>query len=264
MARYRLYIDESGDHTVTGVKPTDWDKRHLCLFACAIDFDYCHGKFCPELEAFKEKHFGKDPDDPAVLHLEEIQAKSGRFEALRKRGAFDAFEQDFSALVKRTNVTTFAVLIDKIATQAKRYGPISAHAYHIGLLSLLERYCGFLKFFKHTGDVLAESRGGAEDLQLKAAYESVYKGGTRFHSANFFQEVLTSKEIKVKKKHSNTGGLQFSDMFALPARRTLLAELRRAPAPKGYVARLGELIEGKYNYRYGTGEKKGYGKIFIL
>ncbi len=69
MARYRLYLDESGDHAVRGVRPSDGDKRHLVLFGCALNLDYCHSAFLPALEAFKQSHFGNDLDDPVILHL---------------------------------------------------------------------------------------------------------------------------------------------------------------------------------------------------
>jgi hypothetical protein len=39
MSRYRLYLDESGDHTVQAMKASDYDKRHLCLSAARLILD---------------------------------------------------------------------------------------------------------------------------------------------------------------------------------------------------------------------------------
>ncbi len=264
MARYRLYLDESGDHTVLGVRPNDHDKRHLGLFGCALNLDYCHSAFCPALDVFKETHFGKDLDDPIILHLEAIHAKRERFKALLKKENWDAFWSDFYALANNCNFVCFAVLIDKISTRSKKYGPVSSHPYHVGLLTMLERYCGFMKFGKHQGDVMAESRGGKEDTLLKAAYESVYKAGTSYRPKEFFQDTLTSKEIKIKKKESNVAGLQLADMFALPARRRMLADVKRGAGPRFHIKELSDIAEKKYNARYLTGRTEGYGKIYIL
>ena len=129
---------------------------------------------------------------------------------------------------------------------------------------MLERYCGFLKFGRHHGDVMAESRGGKEDTLLKAAYEAVYKGGTLYRSKEFFQDTLTTKEIKVKKKEANVAGLQLADMFALPARKRMLFDVKRGGAPKFHLKELSEIAELKYNARFLTGRTEGYGKIYIL
>jgi hypothetical protein len=154
-------------------------------------------------------------------------------------------------------------VIDKLSTASKHFGPIASHPYHVGLLGLLERYCGWLKFGRWTGDVLAESRGGREDHQLKAAYISVCTGGTNYHKPEFFQTVLTSREIKIKPKSQNIAALQLADMLAYPAKRQILYEFGRAPKPTGFTAELAQAIERKYNRRYATDQVVGYGKILI-
>ena len=92
---------------------------------------------------------------------------------------------------------------------------------------LLERYCGFLHFYNAKGDVLAESRGGIEDKQLKVAYKTIYEGGTQFREFTFFQNVLTTKEIKLKPKTANIAGLQISDLVAHPIKHEILIENNR-------------------------------------
>ena len=114
MARYRLYLDESGDHAVRGVRPSDGDKRHLVLFGCALNLDYCHSAFLPALEAFKQSHFGNDLDDPVILHLEDVHGKSGQFKPLAAKDKCDEFWRDFYDLARHCNFVCFSVLIDKL------------------------------------------------------------------------------------------------------------------------------------------------------
>ena len=259
----RLYIDESGDHSYRNVNQAQWDKRHLCLLGCAFDIDYYRTTFCPAFEELKSRHFGSDPDDPVVLHREDMVARRGPFGILRDKDKAEAFRADFLKLVDETSVRIFAVVIDKINTQPKQYGPIPFHPYHIGLLTLMERYCGWLNFMKATGDVLAESRGGREDLQLKAVYKAVHTGGTRYRATKFFTDVLTSKELKIKKKEENIAGLQIADLLAYPARRRILHEMGIGTPPTGMTEILAQHLEPKYNKQVYTGAVSGYGKIIL-
>ena len=123
----------------------------------------------------------------------------------------------------------FAVVIDKLTTATRYYGPVSTHPYHIGLLAMMGRYCGWLKFSRTTGDVLAEARGGREDLLLKSAYLSIHSGGTSYRPSTFFEKTLTSKEMKVKPKTQNIAALQMADLLAHPIKRRILEECGIAP-----------------------------------
>jgi len=92
------------------------------------------------------------------------------------------------------------------------------------MIVILERYCGFLNLFNAVGDVLAESRGGKEDLQLKEAYRSIYRSGTQFRSPEFFQKTLSSREIKLKPKLANIAGTQIADLLAYSCKTEILID----------------------------------------
>ena len=263
MPKQRLYLDESGDHTTKNFRPTEWDKRYLCLFGCSFDVEMCHNKFCPDFEAFKEHHFGGNPDDRVILHREDVRAKRGCFGVLKDTAKCQAFNEDLIKIASTAPFRAFAVVIDKLSSAGKTFGPISSQPYHVGLLAILERYCGWLKFGRMNGDVLAESRGGREDEQLKAAYVSIYSGGTNYNDSQFFRGTLTTKEIKIKGKAHNIAGLQLSDMLAYPAKRQILWENNRAPEPTGFTKELAEVLEKKYNRRFANSRVQGYGKILI-
>jgi Protein of unknown function (DUF3800) len=262
--RWRLYIDESGDHTFRSQVSAQWDKRYLCLLGCCFEWNYYRDEFCVALEKLKTEHFGSDPDDPVILHREDMIAKRGPFSILRDVAKNDAFRQAFLALIDSSKFRIFAVVVDKRGTLGKTFGPLPSHPYHIGVWAMMERYCGWLNFTKSSGDVLAECRGTREDEQLKAAYEAVYKGGTRFRASDFFQSALTTKEIKLKKKQHNVAGLQMSDLLAYPVKRRMLAESKRGPALTGFTKTLAESVERKYNRHIYHGRVSGYGKIWLV
>lgn len=263
MAKQRLYIDESGDHSIKGVRPTQWDKRYLCLLGCQFDEEYCRQIFSPSLAEFKIKHFGDEFDDPVILHREEIAAKTRPFHVLKDQTKNTLFCSELLKLFEDAQFTAFSVVIDKVSTSGKWYGLSDSHPYHNGLLAMLERYCGKLKFSRNTGDVMAESRGGREDNLLKTAYRAIYDGGSSFYAPEFFQNALSSKEIKIKPKIANIPGLQISDLLAYPAKMRMLEELKRNRPTVGFTKEIADVLEKKYNRRYANNQVNGYGKIFL-
>jgi len=113
-------------------------------------------------------------------------------------------------------------------------------------------------------DVLAESRGGSEDIQLKEAYKRVYNAGTRYREPDFFQDVLSSKEIKLKPKSKNIAGLQLADILAHPVKQSILQENKEIPDPGNiFGKKICEVIKTKYNRHLYQECIKGYGRIFI-
>jgi len=114
------------------------------------------------------------------------------------------------------------------------------------------------------GDVLAESRGGNEDTQLKEAYKRVYNAGTRYREPEFFQDVLSSKEIKLKLKRNNIAGLQLADIMAHPVKQSILRENKKIPDPGDiFGKRICEAVKTKYNKQLYSRRIEGYGRIFM-
>lgn len=280
---FRLYIDESGDHSYgkkelqaletddkSNISIADYpelekdDKRYLGLTGCIIENEIYRQSFHPKLEELKQKHFPHNPDEPVILHREEIVNKRGPFWRLSNPEQEKAFNEDLLSFLNKMEYKVITVVIDKKA-HIERYQKFARHTYHYCLTVLLERYCGFLKFNNARGDVLAESRGGREDQQLKKAYESIYNGGTQFRPPKFFQSVLTSKEIKLKPKSANIAGLQISDLLAHPLKQKILIENNRLPASKEelFMTKVCGVIERKYNRHFYNGRIVGYGKVFI-
>ncbi len=110
--RYRLYLDESGDHVFR--ETTETAHRFLCLLGCWIQ-NPAYVQFHQELERFKERHFHHHPDNPVVLHREDIINARRVFKTLqdeRKRAAFDT---DLLAIIEAAQFRVVAVIIDKAA-----------------------------------------------------------------------------------------------------------------------------------------------------
>jgi len=182
---------------------------------------------------------------------------------LRDPDKADAFDTDLLALIRRAEFKIVAVVIDKKALQLQY--PTPAHPYHLGLGFMLQRYCGFLNHINRRGDVMAESRGGHEDLLLKDSYSWVYQRGLFGRTdATFFQQALTSKELKVKPKTANIAGLQLADLLANPLRKAVLIKRHKVQGPLApFAERMLETVKNKLNRHLYNGRVEGYGEILF-
>jgi len=258
--RYRLYIDESGDHVFRSLdRPTH---RYLCLLGCWFRADE-YVNFHTALEHFKQHHIPHNPDEPVILHREDIINRRGPFWRLRDPTAAQAFDHDLLQLLSNAQFRVFAVVIDKRELQQRYANP--AHPYHLAMGFMLQRYCGLLNHINRCGDVMAESRGGREDRLLKDSYAWVYHRGiwgvTR---STFFQQALTTRELKTKPKSANIAGLQVADLLAHPTRQAILIEKRRINGPLPPFARkVTEAVDPKFNRHLYHGRVWGYGKLLF-
>jgi len=259
--RYRLYVDESGDHVFGNLD--DPNHRYLCLVGCWFrNADYL--PFHEGLEAFKKEHVRYHPDNPPVLHRADIINRRGHFTHLQDPRTAQRFDDALLALIDSARFRVVGVVIDKLALR-HRHGDAAAHPYHLALGFLLQRYIGFLNHINRFGDVLAESRGGNEDRLLADSYARVFKTGSwGVLPASAFQQALTSSQLKIKKKTSNIAGLQLADVLGHPVRQSILHEEGHLPeglAP--FAAKLMGIVEKKFNRHLYDGRVKGYGKVLF-
>lgn len=257
--RYRLYIDESGDHVFGHL-----DKeahRYLCLLGCWFRADD-YRRFHQALESFKQKHIPHNPDEPVILHREEIINRRGPFWRLREEKQAGAFDEDLLNLITAAEFKVVAVVIDKKALRESYATP--AHPYHLAIGFMLQRYCGYLNHTNRQGDVMAESRGGRENRLLMDSYSRHYERGAWMTNAEFFQQALTSRKLKVKQKSSNIAGLQLADLLGHPVKRAILVEMgrsRRELAP--FADRLLQVLDSKFNRHLYRGDVWGWGKVLF-
>lgn len=257
--RFRLYLDESGDHVFRHFEEPG--HRYFCLLGCwfrTSDYQLFHRAF----EDLKQRHVPHSPDDPVVLHREDIINRKGAFWRLRDAKLRASFDSDLLELISQARFSMVAVVIDKLALQ-QHYGDDAAHPYHLALGFMLQRYCGYLNHVNRQGDVMGESRGGAEDRLLKDSYSLQYRRGAWMRPGEFFQRALTSEQLKLKPKSANIAGLQLADILANPVRQLVLAENGRVPAVAGsFSRRLLEIADPKFNRHLYDGRRKGYGTVF--
>jgi hypothetical protein len=257
--RYRLYVDESGDHVFRDT--TEPAHRFLCLLGCWFQNpDYV--QFHEALENFKTHYLHHHPDNPVVLHREDMINKRKAFKILQdvnKRAEFDAGLLD---IIARAKYSVIAVIIDKAALRAA-YGESAAHPYHLGLGFMLQRYAGYLNHINRVGDVMAEARGDKEDLLLEESYTRVFERGIwGVTSAGFFQSALTSRQLKLQGKRANISGLQLADLLGHPVKMWALKRYGLIDddlAP--FATRLMNIVELKFNRQLYKNKIDGYGTV---
>jgi hypothetical protein len=131
------------------------------------------------------------------------------------------------------------------------------------MLVLLENFVLYLDKKGLIGDVLAESRERKENKCLKDEYCKLYKNGTQYILPRKIQNVLTSKEIKIKDKIKNFAGLQLANLLAHPSRREILLEKQMIEDSRKniFAERIVDILKVKYDMR--DGEIYGAGKNFL-
>lgn len=257
--RFRLYLDESGDHVYRETAETA--HRFLCLLGGWFkNPDYI--QFHESLENFKGRHFHHHPDNPVILHREDMINRRRVFKILQDDTKRAKFDEDLLNVIQAAEFKVVAVVIDKAALRAS-YGESAAHPYHLGLGFLLQRFAGYLNRINRVGDVMAEARGGREDLLLQESYSRIYQHGSwGVTSAASFQSALSSRQIKLREKKANISGLQLADLLGHPAKMWALRHygiVQDKPAP--FAERLMKIAEEKFNRHLFNNKLEGYGIV---
>jgi hypothetical protein len=190
--------------------------------------------------------------------------RRSHFHILQNKEIAHRFDAGIIDLIANAEYTVINVVIDK-KNHIENYGTAAWHPYHYCLANMLARFCLFLQKNKTKGDVMAESRGKTEDFELKKVYSTIYSKGTRFKSKTFFQQYLTSKEIKIKPKEKNIAGLQLADILAHPLKKyTLLQKgLLKEPDESLFWLKAIRAVKPKLDCRTSDGYIDGYGLVFI-
>jgi len=259
--KLRLYVDEVGNHDLQANyrHPND---QYLSLTGLMFDLDYVRTDLAPSIEQLKIRYFGSHPDNPVILHRREMVRRDPPFHALRDAAVREAFGLELLELVARLDFTVITVVIDKLAHQ-QRYGQWTTHPYHYCLEVMLERYCFELRDRHAVGDVMAEARGGKEDISLKKAFRNLFDVGSLHVKSSFLQQHLTSKEIKLRQKRDNIAGLQLADVLAYPSWKGTLAHHEGQALGNDFTGRIVATLEaGKYRKSWG-GTIDGYGRKWL-
>jgi hypothetical protein len=253
-------MDESGDHVYRNTQEVA--HRFLCLLGCWFR-NPAYLNFHEALDSLKSQFLPHHPDDPVVLHREDMVNARREFTALRDPAVRQEWDAGLLETIAGADFRIVAVVIDKQALH-EGYGDAAAHPYHLGLGFMLQRYAGYLNHINRSGDVMAEARGGAEDRLLKESYERVWERGAWQFKAHTLQAALTSRQLKLKTKKANISGLQLADLLGHPVKQWVLRQhgLLDGEAP-AFAHRLMAVSERKFNQHLYDGRVEGYGTVLF-
>jgi hypothetical protein len=258
--KYRLYIDEVGDAGLESSK--DPKHRYLSLTGIIMELGYVTEIAFPSIEELKRKFFQSHVDDPIILHRKEIVNGRYPFQSLRDDKIRAEFDNKLFSLLQDLEYIVITIIIDKLEHKT-RYQVWQQDPYHYSLRILLERYILFLRGSGAVGDVMAESRGGREDIRLKKSYERVFREGTEYLNIDAFEKFLTSRQLKIKEKSNNIVGLQIADLLAHPSFKGTLARRNKQSLPHNFGGKITRLLEEKKYYRSPTGAVDGWGRKWL-
>ena len=249
MTNYRIYVDEVGN---SDLESSD-NPNHRFLSLTGVVLELGHVERCvhPQMEAIKAKFFRSHPDDPVILHRKEILNARPPYEALRDEGVRREFDEELLALLANWQYTVVTVCLDK-KKHKETYSTWRYDPYHYCLAIMMERFNFFLGRERERGDVMAESRGGKDDMRLKESFARLWEQGTPFVGPEQFQARFTSKQLKVKAKANNIAGLQLCDLVAHPSRYEILYENRLVERPPAaFAQKVIGILSQKYDQRGG-------------
>jgi hypothetical protein len=255
--KYRIYIDEAGNSDLGS--SSNPNHRFLSLTGVIVELSHVQEIVHPDMEALKMRYFNSHPDEPVIFHRKEMMNHKTPFDVLADKEVRECFDNDILSLMKSWDYRVLSVCLDK-KKHVETYSTWRFEPYHYCMAVLMERFVFFLKRQGAQGDVMAESRGGKEDMRLKDSFQRLWERGTDYVGPEQFQNVLTSSHLKVKSKSNNIAGLQLADLLAHPSRNEMLYEqdlLAGDLAP--FARQIIEVLAEKYD-RQGA---KLFGKKFI-
>src|SRR4030042_866264 len=255
--KYRIYIDEVGNPDLES--SDNPNHRFLSLTAVILELDHVESIVHPQMETLKAKYFRSHPDEPVIFHRKEMVNARPPFECLKDPETQKKFDRELLNLIESWEYIVITVCLDK-KKHKETYTTWRYDPYHYCLAVLLERFIFFLNRMNSQGDVMAESRGGKEDMRLKASFERLWKDGTDYVTPEQFQKVLTSRQLKVKPKANNISGLQLADILAHPSRNEILKEQGFLEKEFSlFVREVIKILQKKYDQHEG----RMFGKKFI-
>ena len=184
------------------------------------------------------------------------------FEKLREADTEKKFNLELLGLINVSRFTVLSVVMDK-KEHLERYTVWQHDPYHYCLQVLTERYVMWLERNNYTGDVLAESRGGKEDMRLKRSFEKVWSDGTGYITHDRIINVLTSSQLKVKSKQNNIAGLQLADLIAHPSYKSMLSRRNNQALPDNFGGMIAKILEDEKYDRSPDGKIDGWGRKWL-
>ncbi len=243
--RYHLFIDESGDPSLSSINA---DFPIFVLLGCLFE-DSAYQDVCLKIKELKKEFFGSEH---AILHSRDIRKCEGVFVKLFDLDLKAKFYTRLNSILEESRHTVISVGIKK-QEFIEKYGKIADDPYELSLSFLLERAVMETdNGIDSSMCIVIESRGRVEDDILQKRYNRLLDKGSSHITPDRFKRRFEKMEFRKKKE--NDCGLQIADLSAYPVARHIINP--NEPYPPY------DIVFKKFR-RGGNGTHIGYGlKIF--
>lgn len=201
---YIIYVDESGDHSLTDINP---EFPIFVLAFCIFKVSDYTSRIVPAIQNFKFEFYGHDM---VILHEREIRKREGPFKILFDKDVREAFYQRLNSTIDEATFKVVACIIDKYKYRNTGYKADSP--YRVAMEFGLERAFFEIQGKGQTGKktfVVFESRGKKEDDELESEFRRLMSRTKVIGMRSTFEFLTASKK-------TNSSGLQLADMVARP------------------------------------------------
>jgi len=206
-SEYIIYVDESGDHSLTQIDPLY--PVFVLVFCIFRKTDYAH-IITPLFNQFKLQFFGHDL---TILHTREIRKSQNDFSILLNETTRIGFFEHLNLVMEKIPFTIIASIIDK--TELKLKNIKAVNPYHLALKFCIERTMLFFREEEQGNKktfLIVEGRGREEDRQLEAIFQTMANGENSLG-------IKLPIQMRFASKQTNIIGLQVADLVAHPIGR---------------------------------------------
>lgn len=204
---YIIYVDESGDHSLTKI-----DKGYpvfVLAFCIFRKQDYIEN-VVPAVQQLKFDYWGHDN---IVLHEREMRQKKPPFGFLFDQAIRDEFMSRLNNIIRQADFKIIHGFVEKSGDTARQAEAAGFGVYHLALNLCLLQTAVFLKSLGQEElitDVICESRGKKEDAELLREFEHLCAERPEL------AEIYRNLRVSIASKQCNSTGLQIADMVARP------------------------------------------------
>lgn len=233
--KFRLYMDESGDHGLTTVDP-DFPVFLLCG---VIMTEKHYDDLSDDMNRLKEAIWNSKE---VIFHSRDIRKCEKEFVKLFDLRLKERFYGEINRIMAEHRYAIIASGIRK-DRYIRQIGRLSNDVYELALSFIIERAVFLMDDVRASSkslEIVIERRGGREDKLLEEHFQRLMSRGTGYVSA----ERLKAYDLRItfRSKRENINGLQLADLIAYPMARHLIAPERPNPAfdvlaPKIYTKR---------------------------
>jgi hypothetical protein len=206
-----LFLDESGDHSLTRIDP---QYPVFVLGGVIVDADYATAELTKSVERFKTDVLGTAD---VTLHTADIVRTRGAFRVLRDEALRQRFYSGLNTIMRELDYKVVACAIRKGAHLAA-YGPAALDPYMLSMNVLVERFCFEIADAGDTrGQIIAEKRGSTFDAALELAWTSLGMSGTAYLPSSLIRQRVV--DLHLRTKRSRIAGLELADLVVSPIGR---------------------------------------------